>query len=339
MKNYLTRLLSLAIESIPNKWVYDYFNNIVPIFMLHRLSNECATKEIDYLSHVEWCLNYLRKYHYNPISLDHLVYCYENDIHIDPKTVVFTIDDGFYDHYELAGPLFSKYDIPLTCFVITDFIDGILWPWDDHVSYILNSTKITNFELILPEGKKLLFKNDSSFAYENINVLRSELKLLDNSNMYAWIDACYEKLDVEKLATPPDFFKPMSWSDAQNFIDSGHKIAPHTKTHRILSRLNLHDSNIEISHSKERVQTMLNNSSNVFAYPTGRTLDFSTRDVDIVKQHDFSFAVTAEPGYSTKNLNNFTVPRFTLPNNKFDFIQYLSFFEAFKQHTKSKFSR
>ena len=336
MKNYITHLFSLAIEIIPNKWVYGYFNNIVPIFMLHRLSNESATKQADYLLHVEWCLSYLRKNQYKPISLDRLVYYYENDIQIDPKTVVFTIDDGFYDHYELAGPLFSKYDIPLTCFVITDFLDGILWPWDNHISYILSSTKVTNFELILPEGKKKLFHNERNFVSQNISVLRNELKLLDNSNMYSWIDECYRRLDVEKLETPPDIFKPMSWSDAQSFIDSGHKIAPHTQTHRILSRLTSHDANIEIAHSKERVQTMLRNSSNVFAYPTGRNLDFSCKDIDIVKQHKFSFAVTAEPGYSTKNVNKFTVPRFTLPDNKFDFIQYLSFFEALKQHIKNK---
>ena len=50
---------------------------------------------------------------------------------------MFTIDDGFIDHHDIAGPLFADYDIPLTFFLVTGFIDGELWPWDDQLSYAI----------------------------------------------------------------------------------------------------------------------------------------------------------------------------------------------------------
>ena len=331
MKKYFTKMFSMAIESIPSKWIYNRFNNIVPIFMLHRLYCEDKNKQNNHLSHIEWCLSYLRKHKYKPISLDQLAYCYINKIPVEPKSVVFTIDDGFVDQYEVAGPLFSKYDIPLTYFVISDFLDGSLWPWDDQISYILQSTTVEFFNIILPGDKKLSFENNRKMLYNNKHMLRNEIKRVDQTNLYTWLDYFYEEAKLDKPITPPDCFKAMSWSNAQELINSGHKIAPHTKTHRILSKLSPEDSRIEIFKSNERVKEMLNNSSNLFAYPTGRSIDYEKKDIRIVHQNKFDLAVTAEHDYFTMNEARYEIPRFSLPNNRFDFIQYLSFFEALKK--------
>ena len=54
--------------------------------------------------------------------------------------VCFTIDDGYADHAEVAGPVFAEFDCPVTTFVATGFLDGLLWYWWDRIEYVVEST-------------------------------------------------------------------------------------------------------------------------------------------------------------------------------------------------------
>ena len=127
----------------------------------------------------------------------------------------------------------------------------------------------------------------------------------------------------------------MSWSDAQKFIDIGHCIAPHTKSHRILSRLSEEESKMEILGSQSRVKEKLIGVSEVFAYPTGRLEDYTKYNMSVIKESSLLGAVDTQPGHYNLNSNICAVPRFSLPTTKFDFIQYLSFFEELKSKLRS----
>ena len=52
---------------------------------------------------------------------------------VPPRTVVFTIDDGYEDFYSIAFPILRKYGVPATLYVTTDFLDGSMWFWWDCV--------------------------------------------------------------------------------------------------------------------------------------------------------------------------------------------------------------
>lgn len=334
MNNFSSKILSLMVEMTPQLLVKRYIGNPVPIFMLHRLSSSSKEKSKKYQSHVKWCLNYIRKHKYNPISLDHLVKSIITGSPINSKSVVFTIDDGFYDQYETGSPLFSEFDIPLTCFVITDFLDGKLWPWDDQITYIINNTKLNSFMLILPEGKPFSYTLTPQNRPQKITELRNTLKKLDQTDLYTWIEYFYNTAEVLRPSTIPEKFQSMSWGDAQQFINSGHSIAPHTKTHRILSQLSEREAKEEIEGSCSRVETELKGSSKLFAYPTGRTEDYLNRDISILKNSGISCSVVTEPDYYSNKSGLYSIPRFGLPETRFHFIQYLSFFEALKNRIR-----
>jgi len=310
MKNHLAKILSLFVESVPNALLKRYFNGLVPIFMLHRLSSNDKKHTQEYHAHIRWCLSYIKKHGYKTISLSELGLKHKNCEPIEPKTLVFTIDDGFYDQFEYGSPLFGEFDIPLTCFVITDF-------------------------LVLPENQTLSFSNTSENCMHNINQLRNKLKTLDQTNLYDWLKYFYNEAEVETPTKPPKDYQPMSWLNAQKFIDSGHKIAPHTKTHRILSQLDDKTSETEIIDSYNRVKKMLNNSCNVFAYPTGRVVDYSKREKLILERNQIPCAVNTQAFHFKPTINPFDMPRFSLPESRFDFIQYLSFFEELKCRIKN----
>jgi peptidoglycan/xylan/chitin deacetylase (PgdA/CDA1 family) len=334
MKNHLAKMLSLFVESVPKVVLKRYFNGIVPVFMLHRLPLSDNSKTQQYHEHIKWCLSYIRKHGYQPISLTELALKYKDNETIPPKTVVFTIDDGFSDQFEHGIPLFSEFDTPLTCFVITQFLDGSLWPWDDQISYILSQTHKVTFNLTLPSQEDFSFSNTKENYQYNVKTLRNKLKTLDQTNLYDWLAYLYNQAEVDVPLEIPADYQAMSWSDAQKFIDAGHKIAAHTKTHRILSQLNAQEAEQEIIGSYNKVKSRLQGACDVFAYPTGRPVDYGEREKLILEKNNILCSVNTEAFHFKQNSNIFDIPRFSLPESRFDFIQYLSFFEELKCRIK-----
>jgi peptidoglycan/xylan/chitin deacetylase (PgdA/CDA1 family) len=336
LKKILTPALSGFTNLIPQGLIEKLCGQFTPIFMLHRLANDNKVVQQQYHKHLSWCFEYLHKHHYKPLSLFQLAQLYQQNLPVPAKSVVFTLDDGFYDQYELAAPLFSQYDIPYTCFLITDFIDQKLWPWDDQLSYIVERTPKKSVDIKYNDGQKENIDIEQfNHKAELLSYFRNKVKQINQSSLYSWIESLYPAFDVDIPSQIPEQFKPMTWDNAQTMINQGHDIAPHTVTHRILSQLDDATAKHEIETSKQRVENKLEGSKPVFAFPTGRSLDFTSRDENIVKKAGFLCSVSTTPEATTKKSNIFQLPRYSLPENKFDFIQYLSFFESLKRHLKS----
>lgn len=330
MKEQMASLLSLFVNRVPNRIARKLCGDTTPIFMLHRIADSNEIKQQQTLEHIEWCLKYIRKHRYNPISLIELCYSYINGTPIKPKSVVFTFDDGFYDQYSLASPLFNRYDIPYTCFLITDFIDKKLWPWDDQIRYIITHTKKSALTLNFTDSRtiKLQLEDNKNEAKKR---LHNEIKLSPQDSIYSWVEGLYEQAEVDIPKDIPEIYQPMSWQQAQTLIDQGHDICSHTLSHRILSRLSDAESKREIEDSLKRINQKLTGTAPLFAYPTGRPTDYTQREVDFLKQKNIIASVNTFADSMEKNKNIFHIPRYFLPENRFDFIQYLSFFEKMKQ--------
>ncbi len=335
-KNLIKTLITTGIELTSYPVSQFFFPDITPVFMLHRLNARRDADNKNYLQHIRQCLAYIRKHHYQPLSLDAYTQKIRNHQPIPLKSVVFTIDDGFYDQYETGGSLFSEFDIPLTCYVITDFLDGKLWPWDDQIRYILENTQKNSIQSIFTDNEPFHLENIQQNVKQLTHQFQTLIKKHTQINLYEWLDNLYKIADVEPPTNIPDEYMPMSWNNAQKFIDQGHAIAPHTLTHRILTQLPLASAENEIIQSIQRVDKKLNNASHSFAYPTGRPVDFNDNIIEILKKQGISNAVDTRPQHAKNPPDLYRIPRFHLPANSFDFIQYLSFFEELKRRIRKK---
>lgn len=66
-------------------------------------------------------LNFLKHNGYYFATLSEIVSYVKNKKPLPLKTVAITIDDGYADSYKNAFPLFKKYGIPATIFIVSDF--------------------------------------------------------------------------------------------------------------------------------------------------------------------------------------------------------------------------
>lgn len=304
----------------------------LPVFLLHRVrADEPFNPGETPASVLRDYLKYLSVQNFRVLNADTLCDILKAGRPIPPKSVMFTIDDGFHDHFDVAASIFDEFDFPLNCFVITGFLDRALWPWDDQVSYAINNSVVSWAEIVLPSGNTLVVDRTSGNVRQATRMVRNALKGESQDGIYGWLEKeLYRKLQVEFPEEIPADYRPMSWDDARRLRAKGHGVYPHTVSHRILSTLSLEQKQREITEARQRVAEELDIHSEVFAYPTGRRADYDSVDVKLLKQAGFHIAFSSVPDYVQSDVSRFDLPRFSLPLEKENFLQIINRFEALK---------
>ena len=303
-----------------------------PVFMLHRIARQGQPREgrID-PDHLRHCLEYLRENHYSCISLEELISALHNNKSLPPKSICFTMDDGYIDQAQIAAPVFLEYDCPLTFFIITGMLDQAIWPWDAQVSWIIASSKKTSLESSAVI-KQLGINHDGITNRREFRLsIQNAIKKMDTEVIPAIIQQLADTAGVTIPDAPPSDYQPMSWDSARQLEKQGVRFAPHSVTHNILSRLSQKSMEQEINQAWQIISSELEDPLKVFCYPNGRPIDFGTREIETLKKAGYLGAVSTTPDFvmsDIKSRNNiYSLPRFALPDNMTDFIQYSSWME------------
>jgi len=282
---------------------------------------------------LEETLIWLKQNGYKFISLNDLINMRDGKIPIQQKCVVFTLDDGYLDQAMIAAPIFKKYNCPVTIFLISGFLDGTVWPWDDQIHYMLTTTKRNSIEFKIGESEIFidLKKSPTPIIVDNVRNMCKEIPEIELSQVLQDISIA---TCVEIPCKPPKEYQPMNWSQARALEKDGVTFGPHGVSHRILLQMDMDKVRDEIQNSWKRVVSELKNPVNTFCFPTGRyQVDYGNREINIVKETGFDVAISADYGYTPINRNNcnsYVIKRMPFPDNKTDFIQYCSGIERMK---------
>jgi len=111
----------LAIGGVFGLWLSD--RHVVPIMMYHSVNYE-TQKNVNTVHPQNFArhLEFLKKNHYQVISLPELVQAIAAHKPLPRKSVVITFDDGYEDNYTHAFPLLKRFGFPATIFLIADEI-------------------------------------------------------------------------------------------------------------------------------------------------------------------------------------------------------------------------
>jgi peptidoglycan/xylan/chitin deacetylase (PgdA/CDA1 family) len=268
------------------------------ILLYHRFDTAAAGP-----SQLEWQCQHIRR-HYSPISLREVTEALDCGRQLPPNAIAITVDDGHRDFLQHALPTFSRHQIPVSMFVVSDAADGKDWLWADQVSYLVAQTKCESIEI---NRQAVDLKTDRRRA---ANRITESLKRVPNRERLQRLGELAKELDVELPSKVPPDYALLDWSELRTLANQGIEIGCHSKTHPILSQLeDQHALTDEISGAKAQIETQLRIPVLHFAYPNGTWNDFNSEISAAVKNAGFRCALTAESGLNQNNSDPFALLR------------------------------
>ncbi len=318
------------------KTIYNFggfvpFHNLnqrkVLILMYHRFSEDSHSLKIS-KNEFEEHLIYLAK-HNSVLSLDEVVEASLAGKDLPPNPTVITIDDGYFDAYDIAFPLLKKYKMPATLYVITGFLDGKIWLWTDLMRYLMLKSEAVFFSYEHPNGElvEAELKNDLQ-KLEVAGRVNAILKKLSDKEKDFRIEEIAENLEVEIPKKPTADYAPITWKQAREMDKSWIDIESHTVTHPILSNLDSENLEFELRQAKERLEKILERKVEHFCYPNGslnETVEKAT------EKAGYKSAVTTEYGFNNGRSNMFLLKRIDANPSIANFAQSVSGFEHLRQ--------
>ena len=285
------------------------------ILTYHRFTD---VKEVDPVEVLTRQCAYIRK-HYNPVSMSQVGRALHQGESLPPNALAITVDDGYRDFLSLAFPIFHAYELPVTVYLITGFIDGQLWPWWDRLAYALQHSAKPYFEdgaSSNGQQRRLPLRSDAE-RRATYSELCSALVKMSNRDRLAIVDRLPETLAVDVPASPPAYYAALTWDEVRTLANAGVEFGAHTRTHPILTSLENDESvYAEVAESKRRIEEEMHSPVKHFCYPNG---DFNDTVVAAVKACGFLSATTVLSGYDSRSTDPYRLMRHSLEMDLSDY--------------------
>lgn len=206
-----------------------------------------------------------------------------------------TIDDGWLSTYNVVFPLLKKHNIPVSIFVSPlKTVDETSFWYMEYKDYDKNILKEILIQKNYFTSDVTQYPLDLIFKEMNIDDVNSVLKIYREINHISTVERGVINL-----------------SEIEEMIESGLvEVGAHTCNHPILSNETAERSTKEIVDSIEMLGDLLHRKIRSFAYPNGLySIDYTNRELDIVKSAGIKLAYSVDPGKISKSTNPLNIPR------------------------------
>lgn len=284
------------VKDVVNKVEYKilpelYFKNRVYILLYHSISpkqhyllNNMGDKihlsVDDFEQQIEFISN-----NYNVVSISDYI---EN--RVNNESLIITFDDGFQDNFKYAYPILNKKNIPFSICINSNFIDNKDMFWLSKINLLKKQKICGEFKI--------------KYNYQDISIYTNNYELENNIDEFI-----NKKIDIHKVAKQEQLYLNKS-----NIFEMNNKlvtILPHTHRHYKTIDLNYTERKNEIEKSINFCKKyFIDYYQPVFSFPFGTpNLTFSDKDLDIIKQNEIKFYLSANGGINHINLTDNNIKR------------------------------
>ena len=249
---------------------------------------------------------------YQTISLAEVV---NEDINDTKVKVAVTFDDGYADVYENVLPILEKYSVPATVFITTDNIDSNKENWPDevmrcciqpcvfHSEYRMNNSVIsTEWNTSSLQGRIDLYNSINAILSRLPNNIRSK----EITKLREWAGYSSAARESRRILTSLEIEEL-----SKNSLIT---IGSHTQTHPLLSYLDRREIRIELEQSKRKLEKIVGEEIDFFAYPYGGRQSYDLSVIKILKELGYKKAFTTMPKNIDANDSMYTLPRCVVYN-------------------------
>lgn len=226
---------------------------------------------------------------------------------VSPRAIAITFDDGYADNLHVARPLLDEYGIPATVFVTSGLVGRPDPPWWDELAGLLLGDRPLPTRIELRDGERE--RSWPAAAEQRRGLFRQ---------IYRWLRAMTDDRRAPLLAQLRDQAGPcpdmpqrmVTTEELRALADDGLvSIGCHTRSHPVLSALDVEAQRMEIEPARQALREMTDQEVESFAYPYGGRDDFDDRTIEIVRRAGFHCACTAEHGVALPGGDPHRLPR------------------------------
>jgi peptidoglycan/xylan/chitin deacetylase (PgdA/CDA1 family) len=227
--------------------------------------------------------------HYRVMTVEDLAAALQEG-RVPKNALAITFDDGYRDNFTHAAPILKRLGLPATIFLVTGHIDTPRALWFDSLAMAFKSATARRVELA--DGR-LLSLGTVADRLAALDATLAHLKRLSDDERAASVEGL-----IISLRPNPERPKRLmlSWDEVDALRGLGFSIGAHTVTHPILSRLTPERAWEEIHGSKAAIEKVVGEPIRSFAYPNGRSDDYTEAVTQLVRDAGFTCAVTTRRG-------------------------------------------
>ena len=265
---------------------------------------------------LDQCLGHLAG-HYHIIALEKAVAALASGEPLPRNPVVLTFDDGYESNYTMGFPLLKKYNAPATIFLATDFVDRGQQLWTSRIEYAFGSTCEKEFRGQMAGRDLALPLNSPSERVKAVNAVKTILKTIPQEILDEEIIAVEKKLKVslKDAAEVPEIYRRLVWPQTKEMLASGLVgFGSHTHTHKILGRCQPETIRAELIVSRGIIERATGAPCRLFCYPNGGKTDISQESERILRELNFSCALTTLRGDNGQGDTPFELRRIGVSN-------------------------
>jgi peptidoglycan/xylan/chitin deacetylase (PgdA/CDA1 family) len=237
-------------------------------------------------------VRYIRR-QFEPRRLDELTAQLRRGQRLRRPAVAITVDDGYFDFYEVAYPILKRHGVPATVFVVTRFADQAIWLWFDALHYMVHRAKPGRYRVDVA-GSRIDLRvgddRDRAVAWETIADTCAALTPRARDSVVRSVEAA---LDVQLPSSPTERYRAMTWDELRRLDPTLIEVGGHSRTHPILSQCTPSEVDFEVTDSKAAIERELGRHVGSFCYPSGRPQDYTDSVAAAVRRARYDCAVVA----------------------------------------------
>lgn len=199
--------------------------------------------------------------HHHFVSIDDVLRWRRTGESAPPRAVLLTFDDTYEDLADHVWPLLRERDIPAVAFVPTGYVDTGRVFWWDALHLALTATTATR----LPWRSGPIELAPATDTDSLARRLRAEVKALPHHEAIEAVDKLVAAAGVTPAPAPV-----LSWDRLRALHAEGLTLAPHTRNHAFLDRLDPAEARSEVEGSMADLEDQIGTCPPVFAYPSGQ---------------------------------------------------------------------
>lgn len=221
------------------------------------------------------------------------------------RAAAISFDDGYADNLLYAAPILRRYGLPATVFVATGFLDGGRM-WNDTIIESIRNTAAREIDAT-SLGLGVLGMETTEQKRMVLEKLLTKIKFLSPQDRSDAVELVNEHCAAQ---LPNDLM--MTTEQVRVLHQAGISVGAHTVNHPILTRISDDQARKEIAENRERLESILGERVNLFAYPNGKLgRDYAAEHVEIIRKMGFLAAFTTNWGACSRQSDIFQLPRFS----------------------------